>query len=41
MVDTGDADASSDKPIEEQARGRTGQRQVRLRVDERTMKTKC
>ncbi len=28
-----------DKPIEEQAREQTGQRQVRLRMDERNMKT--
>ena len=30
---------SGEKPIEEQAREQTGQRQVRLRVDEREMKT--
>jgi len=29
----------ADKPVEEQAREQTGQRQVRLRVDEREMKT--
>lgn len=29
----------SEKPIEEQAREQTGQRQVRLRIDERNMRT--
>ena len=34
------SDATPDgKPIEEQAREQTGQRQVRLRMDERNMKT--
>jgi len=33
------SDERSEKPIEEQAREQTGQRQVRLRVDERTMRT--
>ena len=31
--------ASDEKPIEEQAREQTGQRQVQLRVDERNMRT--
>jgi len=31
--------SSSEKPIEEQAREQTGQQQVRLRIDEREMKT--
>ena len=39
MADEGSAQASGDMPIEEQAREQTGQRQVRLRVDEREMKT--
>ena len=30
---------TGDKPVEEQAREQTGQRQVRLRVDERNMST--
>jgi len=33
------SDATEDKPIEDQAREQTGQRQVRLRVDEREMST--
>jgi len=33
------SDERSEKPIEEQAREQTGQRQVRLRVDERNMRT--
>ena len=33
------SDEQNDKPIEEQAREQTGQRQVRLRVDERNMRT--
>ena len=32
-------DEGNEKPIEEQAREQTGQRQVRLRVDERNMRT--
>jgi len=32
-------DNAGDKPVEEQAREQTGQRQVRLRVDERDMST--
>ncbi|MHC4294792.1 MAG: DUF3467 domain-containing protein [Planctomycetota bacterium] len=36
MVDKTDL-PSGDKPVEEQAREQTGQRQVRLRVDEREM----
>ncbi|NQU74705.1 MAG: DUF3467 domain-containing protein [Planctomycetes bacterium] len=35
----GGADGASEKPIEEQAKEQTGQQQVRLRVDERNMKT--
>ena len=35
----GDAKGSDEKPIEEQAREQTGQQQVRLRVDERNMKS--
>jgi len=34
-----DDQGGADKPVEEQAREQTGQRQVRLRVDERDMKT--
>ena len=32
-------ETSGDKPIEEQAREQTGQRQVRLRIDERNMRS--
>ena len=32
-------DANSEQPIEQQARQQTGQRQVRLRIDERDMRT--
>ena len=32
-------DASGEKPVEEQAREQTGQRQIRLRMDERNMRT--
>lgn len=32
-------DPSGDKPVEEQAREQTGQRQIRVRVDEREMGT--
>ena len=34
-----DSDTADDKPIEEQAREQTGQRQIRIRVDERNMKS--
>jgi len=33
------SDVSGEKPIEEQAREQTGQKQIRLRVDERDMRT--
>ena len=39
MAESSPAPSSDDKPIEEQAREQTGQRQVRLRVDEREMST--
>ena len=39
MRDTGSDATPDEKPIEEQAREQTGQRQVRLRMDERNMKT--
>ena len=39
MAEEANAESSGDKPIEEQAREQTGQRQVRLRVDERDMQT--
>ena len=39
MAESKPAPSSDDKPIEEQAREQTGQRQVRLRVDEREMST--
>jgi hypothetical protein len=32
-------DSASEKPIEEQAREQTGQQQIRLRLDERNLKT--
>ena len=35
----GKQDASGEKPVEEQAREQTGQRQIRLRMDERNMRT--
>ena len=37
MVDK--ADQAGEKPIEEQAREQTGQQQIRIRLDEREMKT--
>ena len=37
MAANRDSDATDDKPIEEQAREQTGQRQIRIRVDERNM----
>ena len=39
MAANRDSDATDDKPIEEQAREQTGQRQIRIRVDERNMKS--
>lgn len=39
MAEKKDAPDPAEKPIEEQAREQTGQRQVRLRVDERNMTT--
>ena len=39
MLDTGNDATPDEKHIEEQAREQTGQRQVRLRMDERNMKT--
>ena len=39
MAEKSPTPSSDDKPIEEQAREQTGQRQVRLRVDERDMST--
>ncbi len=38
MTEEGDA-GQGDKPIEEQAREQTGQRQIRVGMDERNMKT--
>ena len=35
----GNGDTPADKPIEEQAREQTGQRQVQLRIDEEQMQT--
>jgi len=39
MAQESSENTSGEKPIEEQAREQTGQRQVRLRVDERAMNT--
>lgn len=39
MAEQDDADVSGDKPIEEQAREQTGQRKIRIRMDERNMRT--
>ena len=39
MAKNGDVDAPVDKPVEQQAREQTGQRQIRLQIDERTMRT--
>ena len=39
MAKTNDQSTSGEKPIEEQAREPTGQQQVRLRIDERNMRT--
>ena len=37
MADEKESSTPADKPVEEQAREQTGQRQVRLRIDERNM----
>ncbi len=37
MADNTEAGTPADKPVEEQAREQTGQRKVRLRIDERNM----
>ena len=37
MADEKESDNPAEKPVEEQAREQTGQRQVRLRIDERNM----
>ena len=39
MAKNRDTRAQDDKPIEEQAREQTGQRQLRLRIDEQKMQT--
>ena len=39
MADEKESDSPADKPVEEQAREQTGQRQVRLRIDERNMRS--
>ncbi len=39
MAKDNDQSTSGEKPIEEQARQQTGQQQVRLRIDERNMRT--
>ena len=39
MADSGETGKTSDKPIEEQAREQTGQRQIQLRIDEQKMQT--
>ena len=39
MAEQDDANVSGDKPIEEQAREQTGQRKIRIRMDERNMRT--
>ena len=39
MAKHDDANGPGEKPIEEQAREQTGQRQIRIRVDERDMRT--
>lgn len=39
MSDDGNGNTPADKPIEEQAREQTGQRQIRLRIDEQKMQT--
>ena len=37
MADEKESDSPAEKPVEEQAREQTGQRKVRLRIDERNM----
>ena len=37
MADEKESGSPAEKPVEEQAREQTGQRQVRLRIDERNM----
>ena len=39
MTSENDTDANGEKPIEEQAREQTGQRQIKVAVDERNMQT--
>ena len=39
MADEKESDRPADKPVEEQAREQTGQRQIRLRIDERNMRS--
>ena len=39
MADEKNAPMPDEKPVEEQAREQTGQRQVRLRIDERNMRS--
>ena len=39
MSETPPSDGNNEQPIEQQAREQTGQRQVRLRIDERDMRT--
>jgi len=39
MADKKESDSPAEKPVEEQAREQTGQRQVRLRIDERNMRS--
>ena len=39
MSETPPNDGNNEQPIEQQAREQTGQRQVRLRIDERDMRT--
>ena len=37
MADEKESSPQADKPVEEQAREQTGQRKIRLRIDERNM----
>ncbi len=39
MANEKESDSPADKPVEEQAREQTGRRQVRLRIDERNMRS--
>ena len=39
MADEKESGPQAEKPVEEQAREQTGQRQVRLRIDERNMRS--